>query len=266
MTTRLPVPEVVRTQENALGGVLVVTQPGYGPEEYSSARRAFLFDKSVDRGPVLNRFGDWFELWGIDVKRVRGTEGAFERSFFTLEWPEVPVSGHGPQTVPHIAEHILALRDSILERRPRLVIFLSCYLWQAVNLPSSLEVLSDACGSPLDHGRRITTERLAAYVQKWSKLQMLALPQPSKNTTEKCVRAMAQGVRQALEACAMQPENMQDPLMQSALDFLYLDRDKTIRLMAVGLHIQKERAAAIFEALENHVWIQDGVSGPKLKR
>ena len=37
--------------------------------------------------------------------------------------------------------------------------------------------------------------------------------------------------------------------MQSALDFLYLDRDKTIRLMAAGLHIQKERAAAIFEAL-----------------
>ena len=221
MTTRLPVPEVVRTQENALGGVLVVTQPGYGPEEYSSARRAFLFDKSVDRGPVLNRFGDWFELWGIDVKRVRGTEGAFERSFFTLEWPEVPVSGHGPQTVPRIAEHILALRDCILERRPRLVIFLSCYLWQAVNLPSSLEVLSDACGSPLDHGRRITTERLAAYVQKWSKLQMLALPQPSKNTTEKCVLAMAQGVRQTLEECAPAPENVQDPLTESALDFLY---------------------------------------------
>jgi hypothetical protein len=146
------------------------------------------------------------------------------------------------------------------------VIFLSCYLWQAVNQPSSLAALSDACGSPLDHGRRITTERLAAYVQKWSKLQMLALPQPSKNTTEKCVRAMAQGVRQALEACASQPESVQDPLMQSALDFLYLDRDKTIRLMAAGLHIQKERAAAIFEALENRVWIQDGVSGPKLKR
>ena len=171
MTTRLPVPEVVRTQENALGGVLVVTQPGYGPEEYSSARRAFLFDKSVDRGPVLNRFGDWFELWGIDVKRVRGTEGAFERSFFTLEWPEVPVSGHGPQTVPHIAEHILALRDSILERRPRLVIFLSCYLWQAVNLPSSLEVLSDACGSPLDHGRRITMTSLLTLMGSLSNLE-----------------------------------------------------------------------------------------------
>ena len=168
----------------------MVTQPGYGPESYSSARRAFLFDKSVDRGPVLNRFADWFSLWGIDIKRVRGTEGAFERSFFTLEWPPQPVSGH---------ESIFALRDVLLERRPRLVIFLSCYLWQAVNTPNAQSALNEACGEPLDQGRRITGERLAAYAQKWTKVRMLALPQPSKNTTEKCVLAMAQGVRQTLE-------------------------------------------------------------------
>ena len=244
----------------------MVTQPGYGPESYSSARRAFLFDKSVDRGPVLNRFADWFSLWGIDVKRVRGTEGAFERSFFTLEWPPQPVSGHGPQTIPHIAESIFALRDVVLERRPRLVIFLSCYLWQAVNTPNAQAALKEACGEPLDQGRRITGERLAAYAQKWTKVRMIALPQPSKNTTEKCVLAMAQGVRQTLEECAPAPENVQDPLTESALDFLYLDRDKTIRLMAAGLHIQKERAAEIFDSLEGSAWIADSRFGPKVKR
>ena len=224
----------------------MVTQPGYGPESYSSARRAFLFDKSVDRGPVLNRFADWFSLWGIDVKRVRGTEGAFERSFFTLEWPPQPVSGHGPQTIPHIAESIFALRDVLLERRPRLVIFLSCYLWQAVNTPNAQAALKEACGEPLDQGRRITGERLAAYAQKWTKVRMIALPQPSKNTPA--------------------PENVQDPLTESALDFLYLDRDKTIRLMAAGLHIQKERAAEIFDSLEGSAWIADSRFGPKVKR
>ena len=266
MTTRLPVPEVVQTRENSSGGILVVTQPGYGPQAYSSVRRAFLFDKSVDRGPVLNRFAQWFSLWGIELKQVRGTEGAFERSFFTLEWPPVPVSGHGPQTVPRIAEHIALLRDVLEQRRPRLVLFLSCYLWQAVNTPESLEIVSKVCGKPLDKGHRITTERLAAYVQRWSgNMQMLALPQPSKNTTEKCVRAMAQGVRVALEQCAVAPQNMQDPLQKSALDFIYLDRDKTIRLMAAGLHIQIERAQDIFDSLENNLWVHDGL-GVKLKR
>lgn len=266
VTTRLPAPEVVQTRENLSGGILVVTQPGYGPLEYSSVRRAFLFDKSVDRGPVLNRFAEWFPLWGIDIKRVRGTEGAFERSFFTLEWPPQTVSGHGPQTIPKIAEHISLLCDVLEQRRPRLVIFLSCYLWQAVNTPDALRALSGICGSPRGKGRRITDERLAAYVQHWSGgVQMLALPQPSKNTTEKCVRAMAQGVREAFEHCSVPPENVQDPLQESALDFVYIDREKTIRLMAAGLHIQTKRAEAIFDSLENSLWIRDG-AGLKLKR
>lgn len=266
MTTRLPIPEVVQTRENISGGILVVTQPGYGPQAYSSVRRAFLFDKSVDRGPVLNAFARWFSLWGIDIKRVRGTEGAFERSFFTLQWPPEVVSGHGPQTVPRVAEHIGALRAVLAERRPRLVIFLSCYLWQAVNTPDALLALSEVCGKPIDKGRRITSERLAAYVQKWSSgMRMLALPQPSKNTTEKCVRAMAQGVREALEQCAPVPANAQDPLLESALDFIYLDREKTIRLIAAELHIQVERAASIFASFENKLWVNDGF-GEKLKR
>ncbi len=266
MAARLPVPEVVQTRENASGGILVVTLPGYGPLEYSSARRAFLFDKSVDRGPVLNRFSEWLPLWGIDVKRVRGTEGAFERSFFALEWPSKSPAGHGPQMVPNIARSIAELKAVLEARRPRLIIFLSCYLWQAVNLPEAAAALADVCGTPVTAGRRITNERLAAYSQRWSKVQMLALPQPSKNTTEKCVRSLAQGVREALEACAPAPEAAQDPLRESALDFLYLDKEKTIRLMAAGLHIQKERAAAIFASLEGEAWVADTVGGARVKR
>ena len=265
MTDRLPVPDVVKTRENASGGILVVTQPGYGPRESAAVRRAFLFDKSVDRGPVLNRFGEWFPLWGIDVKTVRGTEGAFERSFLTLEWPPEPVAGHGPQTVPRIAEHIEALAQVLKERRPRVVIFLSCYLWQAVNRPEALVRLTPLLGAPLDQGRRISTQRLAAYVQHWPQTTMLALPQPSKNTTDAVVRGLAQGVRRVLEAAAPAPQHVRDPLTEAALDYLFLDRDKTIRLMAAGLHIQKERARAIFEALQDTAWTDEGL-GPKIKR
>ena len=35
--------------------------------------------------------------------------------------------------------------------------------------------------------------------------------------------------------------------------------------MAAGLHIQKERARAIFEALQDKAWTDEGL-GPKLKR
>lgn len=261
----MPLPEVLRTEENAQGGILVVVQPGCGPVTHTSVRRAFLFDKSVDRGPVLNRFAEWFALWGIELQRVRGTEGCFERSFFSLQWPPDPVQGHGPQTVAHIAEHAAALRDELIERRPRLIIFLSCYLWQAVNLPQAISVLEPVCGHPLESGRRITNERLGAYLQRWTSVTMLALPQPSKNTTEKCVRAMAQGVRDALQACAPAPHCARDPLRAQAMDYVYLDREKTIRLMAVGLHVQLERAAAIFDSLKDEVWVNDPRFGPRLK-
>ncbi len=257
----LPLPDVLETPENASGGVLVVTLPGYGPTE-PPVRRGNFFDNSIDRGPVLKAFIGWFSLWGIEPNCVRGREGAFERQFFTLEWPaskSVFKHAHGPQMVPRIAGCINELAAVLKARRPRLVIFLSRYLWLAVNAPEAREVLADIIGSPLEKGRRITTGRLNAVHQSWQGVTMIALPQPSKNTTAQYVATLAPGVRQALrETRAAIPENASDPLALRARECLIIDREASVASIAARLHVEKSRAAALFDALEGEAWTSDG--------
>ena len=178
------IPEVLETPENACGGVLVALLPGLGPQT-PPVRRGHFFDNSIDRGAVLEAFIGWFSLWGIPVCRMRGGEGPFERQFSTLQWPSeacVLAHAHGVQMVPRIASRIDELAVVLEQRRPRLVIFLSRYLWLAANLPESRERLAAAAGAPLDEGRRISAHRLNATHQRWQRLEMLALAQPSKNT------------------------------------------------------------------------------------
>lgn len=246
--------EVLPTPENSSGGVAIVTFGGLGPE-VKPARRGFFFDNSIDRGTVLNRFCTWFDAWGIPVQRLRGSDGAFERSFFTFEWPADPITNaHGPQMVGKIAEQIDALKTMLEERRPRLVIFLSCYLWQAANTEASRAALLPVIGAPLEDGRRITTARLAAYLQPWQGTTMLALPQPSKNTTPAFVATLAAGVQEAFERAECLPESSVDPLLKSASAFLIVDRLESIRSLRAHLHVSEARAQALFDALEGRAW------------
>ena len=251
------IPEVLLTNENAAEGIAVVCLPGLGPES-KGARRGCFFDNSIDRGEVLDRFRLWFDVWGVPVERVRGREGAFERRFFTFEWPNAPIeNAHGPQTVPKIAEHIASLKAMIAERRPRLIIFLSCYPWQAINLPQSVAALESVAGSPLEPGRRITDARLSAYLQRWSKVAMLALPQPSKNTTAEYVKTLAAGVQSALQLVESLPETAADPLEAAAASFLVVDREASIRTLAAHLHVAPDRAARLFDRLEGRAWTKN---------
>ncbi|MDO4937469.1 MAG: hypothetical protein Q4E62_06095 [Sutterellaceae bacterium] len=253
----LPIPEVLNTEENATGGIAVVTLPGFGPE-LAPKRRGVFFDNSVDRGRVLEQFIGWFDLWGIPVKRLRGTEGAFEKRFFTLEWPKSEIrNAHGPQTVKVIASHIDEFVQVMQARLPRLVIFLSCYPWQAVNLDEIKPLLEPVFGQPLDDGRRITDKRLGAFVQHWQKCTVLALPQPSKNTTETIVRSFAGGVQSALQRSQSLPQQTVDPLLEAAGDCLILDEEQSIRWIAVQLHVDPARAQKLFKALENKAYVRE---------
>lgn len=237
----------------------MVTLPGLGPGQAPGSRRGHFFDKSIDRGPVLERFIGWFALCGIPVRRVRGTEGPFERSFFTFEWPEHPIANaHGPQTVKVIASDLARFVGMVEARRPRLIIFLSCYLWQAANLDESRAALAPALGRPLEPGRRITAERLAAWLQRWQGCTMLALPQPSKNTTDRIVASFSGGFQEALEAARVQmPSATADPMLAAARDWLVIDREQSIRQIAVNLHLDRPRAQKIFEALAGDCYESD---------
>ena len=126
------VADILETPENRSGGLLVVTMP-HTVSESTASRRAFLSDRSVNRGPVLERFCEWFSLWGMPLQRTRGKESAFERAFALALWPaREPADAHGPQFVKAVAPQVPELLKILEARRPRLVIFLSAYLWQAV--------------------------------------------------------------------------------------------------------------------------------------
>ena len=144
------VADILETPENRSGGLLVVTMPHTVPESTAS-RRAFLSDRSVNRGPVLERFCEWFSLWGMPLQRTRGKESAFERAFALALWPaREPADAHGPQFVKAVAPQVPELLKILEARQPRLVIFLSAYLWQAVTAPDTEALTAAVCGKALD--------------------------------------------------------------------------------------------------------------------
>ena len=72
--------DVLVTEENRTGGILVVTGAETVPAN-PVTRLAFFSDAACDRGPVIRRFVEWFNLWGMPLIETRGKEGAFERAF-----------------------------------------------------------------------------------------------------------------------------------------------------------------------------------------
>ena len=258
------VADILETPENRSGGLLVVTMPHTVPESTAS-RRAFLSDRSVDRGPVLERFCEWFSLWGMPLQRTRGKESAFERAFALALWPaREPADAHGPQFVKAVAPQVPELLKILEARRPRLVIFLSAYLWQAVTAPDTEALTAAVCGKALDTGRRLSDTRLAAWVQKREKCVFLALPQPSKNTTDTVVRSWAAAIQRIFNAVKAVPDTAEDPLLTAAAQSLVLDPVLSVRRIQSMLHVPPERAAALFDALKESVWSPDAAGNPCL--
>lgn len=259
MTTAILRSDFLETPETRAGGILVVTMPHTVPEG-TVTRRAFLADNAVDRGAVLERFFEWFTLWGMPLSRTRGKESPFERAFALTLWPRKEpdyAKTHGPQFIKAVAGQVPELLDVIKKRRPRLVIFLSAYLWQAVTTPQMQAQTEAVCGKAIDAGRRLSDSRLAARVQRREKCTFLILPQPSKNTTDAVVASWAAAVQKIFSDVRATPAATVDPQLADALQLLILDPAMTVRHIASNLHVSGTRARELFNALENHVWIRD---------
>jgi hypothetical protein len=178
------------------------------------------------------------------------TAGNFERSFFCCEWPSSPVSGvRGPQLVQKYSVKCAELAAAIRSREPRLVIFLSCYLWQAANTSEGRLLLKDALGAPQEPGRRISPVRLGAYAQRWEKAMVLALPLPGPNTTHQFVQSVGNAVQGAFRQAAVLPEASSDPLIEQASGCLVIDEKASIRRIRTELHVTEERARSLLERL-----------------
>ncbi len=258
--------DVLETPENASGGLLVVTMPRTVPAD-ETPRRAFLSDNSVNRGPVLERFIEWFSLWDMPLARVRGRESALERAFALALWPKKePALAHGPQLVKAVADQVPDLLKVLKARRPRLVIFLSAYLWQAITTPEAEPLTTEACGRALDAGRRLSDTRLAVWVQKRERCVFLALPQPSKNTTNAVVKAWASGIQRVFASVRAVPDAATDPQIAAAAQALVLDPAASVQRIAARLHVSLDRARALYDALEGCAWTQDRAGRHVLKR
>ena len=249
--------DILETAENQTGGILVVTMPHTLPQG-ETPKRAFFADNAVNRGPVVERFLAWFPLWGMPLSRTRGRETAFERAFCLTLWPlEEPKNAHGPQFIKATADQVPALLQVIDSRKPRLVIFLSAYLWQSIDQPSVAPLTNAVCGRALEKGRRISQCRLAAWVQRREKCVFLALPQPSKNTTDAAMQSMAQAVQNIFASVRATPDATEDPLLAAAAQTLVLDRALSERRIAAELHVPAARAQTLFASLEGRAWKKD---------
>lgn len=252
--TTFPIPCTLPTVENQDGGIMIVIASGYGPKQ-QAARRSFFSDEGIDKGTVLNRFVSWFDQWSMPLAKRRGSDTAFDRRFFCLEWPSEAIgSAHGPQQVAHFARRIDELVQAVQTHRPKIVIFLSCYLWQAVNLPDSVAALKTIWGEPKTAGRRLSSHRLGAFHQSWDKVEVIALPMPSKNTTDTFVQSLSQPIHSVFNKVGLLPEGASDPLIRQAAQCLVLDENATVQRIRTQLHITSERARSLFKSLEGEIY------------
>ncbi len=185
-------PGTADTPENTDGGILIVMPPGWGPEKHEGEKepkaRGLIVSAQIDRGPVIPECLRWLERSGLDVRETA-------KAFSVLVWPSEPIrNAHGPQTVPKLVENRAMFIDECRRRRPRILIFLSCYLYDAFRDAGMADDVREVFGHELEKSHRLTSTRLRAEAMRVEKAIVLGLPLPSRNTTPAFVDALVKGL------------------------------------------------------------------------
>lgn len=230
-----------------LHGILVLSLPGQGG---SSALTSHYFDPNADHGEIRDRLTHWFSLWGIPVGHTANFATDLEESFFETVWcSEVPQHLHGPQTVRYYAANGEKVLDTLREYRPRVIIVLSAYLYEALASEVMASRVTAVIGKALGPARRITAQRLKAMEQRFEHCLVLVLPTPSKNTTDDYVRSLTAPVREALSEAGFELDEAPDTLSDAAKALLVLDEKATLQKWENQLRIEPERALSLLKAL-----------------
>jgi hypothetical protein len=197
---RLNAPGTGEYPENARKGAMIVMLPGYGPlpsekttTPLARSARGLITSPQIDRGPFVPRLLAWLRAAGVDTQ-------AYARYFRLCTWCErLDPKLHGPQMVKALAadaDHFLA---EVTAHHPALIVFMSCYLHDAVCEPSVTERLGPVFGRPLTPPRRLCDTRLRAQVQRWERTLMIGLPVPGQNATPAFAEALAESLRPIFE-------------------------------------------------------------------
>ena len=181
----------------------------------------------------------------------RAKQGKIEAHTTEVVWCDsVPGDLHGPQTVRYYAQHADRIVEAIEKCRPKVILVLSAYLYEAMATEGLSQKISAVIGKAKGAPRRITTMRLKALEQKFEHAQMLILPTPSKNTTDDYIRSLSASVRETFEAAGFNLKDNGDALLGAAKALLVLDEKRTIVAMQNRLRIDESRAKALLEAMQ----------------
>lgn len=234
------------------GGLLILCQPGQGavgclPSQY--------FDRYAKQGAVRDALLQWLRIWAISPDTDPKATGALEVGTHEVIWCEsVPSHLHGPQTVSWYAACADSVLSEIERYRPRLIIVLSNYLYQALMHESVYPKLTSLIGEPKLPAHRITRERLKSLHQSFHHCEMLVLPTPSRNTTEHYIAGLTGAVRQSFEAAGFTLPEHTDRYIRQAKACLVVDRTKSIGKIQRQFQISQEEAESIFSRL-----VQEGL-------
>lgn len=186
-------PGTGETPENARGGFLVVLLPGFGPEVEegaNSAARGLITAARIDRGPAVRRVLGWLAAAGFPVE-------VEARRFALTVWPadgwKRPV--RGPEQVTALVRDADDFLRVLSDRRPALLVLVSCYLFDALRDPALAARVEAVLGRTVEHARRLTSTRLRVEGERRERALVLALPVPGPNTTPEFERELTEALR-----------------------------------------------------------------------
>ena len=230
------------------GGLLIVTLPGQGAVGKLSTH---YFDPRAQQGKIRDALVKWFAIWGIPLTRSTAHPSWLEAHTTEVIWcDEVPAHLHGPQTVKYFVQTADRVVHAIETLRPKLILVLSAYLYEAMADDAVAPRISAVIGKAKSAPRRITTMRLKALEQRFEYTSLLVLPTPSKNTTDDYIRSLSAPVRENFETASFDLSDAGDALIGAAKNLLVLDEARTLQTIQNRLRISEQRAKDLINALE----------------
>lgn len=182
-------PQTAVTPANRDGGILVVLLPGYGPkngtaEQTSLPSGGLITASHIDRGPAVAGLLDWLRAAHWDMKTLA------PRFSLTVWPPAWDGPHHGPQMLGQLTRHAGAFVEVINQRKPSVILMVSCILLDAINQPEIRQKISPIFGCPLEAPHRITATRQRVLQQRWERALCVALPVPGRQVSQQTAQAI----------------------------------------------------------------------------
>lgn len=176
--------------ENQQGGLMVCGINWGGDPDVTAipCTASFFSDAKTNNWPYRNRVVRWFSRWGHPLETDDRTAGPFERSIIQTNWLSTQSKNMSGSSIAAVCAADWFNFSFHLEKlRPRVVMFTSVALLEAMNSPRCLEAATSILGPPsaLQIGKRdvnVGGKRLRRFRfgrQQWGATEFVAVPHPT---------------------------------------------------------------------------------------